>query len=68
MESNIVVNGHPERLVKELRAAADAISQDCVAFIDVTVDNGNDISEVSLEFAPDTGEFGLEDKPYLELK
>lgn len=66
---NIVVNGHREKLVKELRAAADAIAAGKNdAYIDVDIDSdGNVTSNTSIEFTVDNEEFGLEDRPYVEI-
>jgi hypothetical protein len=61
MEINL--NGHPEKIVKDLRAAADNIVADRHAMIEFTDDEGN---ENEITFTPDSGGFGLEDKLYAD--
>lgn len=63
----INVQGHPEKLVKELREVADKIAAGQFAFI-ACEDEGNPDNASEIQFIIDESAFGLEDKPLAEVE
>lgn len=60
----ITVSGHQEKIVKDLRAAADAVLSGKTGYIDIEADDESVPTEI--QFTADNSEFGLEDKMYGE--
>lgn len=63
----INVQGHREKLVKDLRRVAAEVEQGNFAFIACN-DEGNPENVDEIQFNIDDGAFGLEDKPLAEVE
>lgn len=59
----IILNGHPEKIVDDLRKAADAVLKGRTGYLAFTDDEGGDHE---LQFVSDASTFGLEDKLYAD--
>jgi hypothetical protein len=59
----LILNGHPDKIVTDLRAAADAVEKGQAAYLDVTSDE-MDLTEI--QFVTDSSEFGVDDKLFAE--